>query len=341
MTTPVEQTGTHTEPEPETPDDLRGALSKTSAALEAITTQITDLQSEMRRRTARLDELEGLTLEHSRSVAQLREQVDQAQEKLSRARIAAGIAKGGRSEKATAANVKTLEAELATLQQEFQETQLKYSTQNTQARVESDSINKQLEEDQQTLEALQQTRSELKAEKQERKEALGQALYMAIAGEMRGLLEAERTREEALAEQRALRLARQESIAERLADWPQLASKLEEELSPLEKPEPEVAPAVKFAQRMLKSLDVLQELKEHSMRMGHPAIEPTPQIDTRMAVRRLALPEDFIYLVLTSVGGLNLIDQRRYEIKDYVRQVEQLERDRQFYRELTQYNSSR
>jgi hypothetical protein len=197
-----------------------------------------------------------------------------------------------------------------------------------------------LEQDQAELETLERTRSELKEIRAEKKEALGRAIYLAIADEMRGLLEVERKHEEVLVEQRAQRLARQESIAERLADWPALASKLEEELSPLEKPVPEIAPSVKLAQRMLKSLDALQELKEHSMRMGHPAFESTPQIDARMVVRRIALDEQFIHQVLTSGGGLDLIEQRRSAIKDYLRQTEQEAHNRQIYRELGLLNRS-
>jgi len=326
----------------ETPDDLSATLNKTSDALSAITAQIADLQVQIRRRHERLDELEVDTLEHSRRVAQLREQVDQAEEKLSRARIAAGIARGGRSEKATAANVKMLQAELAALQQEFTEAQQAYSTQNTQTRIESDDINKQLAQDEIDLAALEQTRGELKQERTEIRKKLGQATYEALASELRGLLETEKDLEKALADHRTKRLAaQQEGIALRLADWPELAGRLEEELSPTEKQKPEVAPSIKFAQRMLKSLDALQELKEHSMRMGYPAIESTLNIDARVALRRLALQEDFIHLVLTSVQGLHLIEQRQYEVREYVREAEQQARDRQFYRELGLYNRSR
>lgn len=329
MTTPVEQTETETE----TPDDLSIALSKTSDAYTAITAQISDLQAQMRSRRARLDTLEVDTLESSRRVARLRDQVQEAEEKLSRGRIAAGIAKGGRSEKATAANVKNLQAELATLQQEFTDAQLKYSTQNTQTRVESDDINKQLAQDEIDLAALEQTRGELKQERTEAREKLGQAIYVAIADEMRGLLEDERRREEALAEQRTLRLARQESISQRLADWPELAALLEEELTPLdEKPAPEPSPTAKTTRALLKYLDCIEK---YGMQLEIPQ-----QTSRVRVIQMISLPENFVTQAYLPQGKA-LVEQRRYEIEQYQRQVEEQERDRAAYRELGLYNRSR
>jgi uncharacterized phage infection (PIP) family protein YhgE len=333
MTTPVEQTEMTPETQTETPDDLRASLDKTSDAFEAITTQIADLQSQIRSRHERLDELEVLTLESSRLAAHLREQVDQAEEKLSRARIAAGIAKGGRSEKATAANVKTLTADLAALQQEFTDAHQANSKQTAEAKIESDSINKQLEDDQKTLEALQQTRSELKAEKQERKKALGQAIYAVLADEMRGLLEDERKREEALAEQRALRLARQESIAERLADWPQLASQLVEQLTPLdEKRAPEPSPSVRLTKLFMKYLKLYAECG--------PQLE-IPQQSTPTQVFQLFLFPDQLAQLLASPQRHVHLEQRLEALRTYLWQVEQQERDRALYRELGLYGRQR
>lgn len=333
--TPVEQTDSTPEPETQTltPNDLSATLSKTEDALTSIKAQIADLQVNMRSRRARLDELEALTLESSQLVTHLRDQVQEAEIRLSRARIAANIAKGGLSEKATAANVKTLTTDLAALQQDLTDAQLKYSMQNTQARVESDSIAKQLEEDQKTLEALQGTLSELKAEKQERKEALGQATYTALADEMRGLLEAERKREEALAEQRAERLARQESIAERLADWPELAALLEEELTPLdEKPAPEPSPTAKTTRALLKYIDCIQK---YGMQLEIPQ-----QTSRVRVVQLISLPENFVTQAYLPQGKA-LVEQRRYEIEQYQRQVEEQERDRAAYRDLGLYNRGR
>jgi hypothetical protein len=331
MTTPVEQT--EPKPETETPDDLSAALSKTSDAYAAIVTQIADLQATMRNRRERLDTLEVLVLEKSRLVAHLREQASEAETKLGYARTAAGVAKGTVAEKSTANNVKTLTAALAVLHQQLQEAHLQYSTQDTQARVETSTINKELEQDQAELETLEQTRSDLKQLKAEKKAELGQAIYAALADEMRGLLEAERKHEEALTEQRAQRLARQESIAERLADWPALASRLEEELTPLdEKKAPEPSPTMKVTKALLKYLDLIEKYGQQ--------LEMTQQLSRIQVLQRISLPENFIAQVLLPQGRA-LIEQRRYEIEQYQRQVEEQERDRALYRELGLYGTSR
>jgi chromosome segregation ATPase len=331
ITTPVELT--ELKPETETPDDLSAALNKTSDAYAAITAQIADLQATMRNRRERLDELEVLVLEKSRLVAHLREQVSEAETKLGYARTLAGISKGTVTEKSTANNVKTLTAAVAVLHQQLQEAHLQYSTQDTQARVETSTINKELEQDQAELETLERTRSELKQLKAEKKAELGQAIYAATAYEMRGLLEAERKHEEALAEHRAERLAQQESIAERLADWPQLASRLEEELMPLnEKRAPEPSPSVRLTKPFMEFLKRYVECG--------PQLE-IPQQSTPMQVFQLFLFPDQLAKLLASTQGRVHLEQRLEALRTYLWQVETMERDRATYRELGLYNKSR
>jgi len=325
ITTPVEQTETHTETETQSPDELSAALNKTSDALAAIVTQIADLQAQIRRRHERLDELEMLTLEHSRLVAHLREQVQEAETKLGYARTAAGVAKGTAAEKSTASNVKTLQANLAALHQQLQEAQLQYSTQDTQARVETSTINKELEQDQAELETLERTRAELKQVRAETKEALGQATYAALAYEMRGLLEAERKLEEALAEHRAERLAQQESISERLADWPELVRQLEQELAPEEKQEPEDSPSIRLTKLLMKYLKLYVECG--------PQLE-IPQQSTPIQVFQLFLFPDQLAKLLASPQGRVHLEQRLEALRTYLWQVETMERERAMYREL-------
>ena len=155
---------TRTQP-PNDSQTLSIILNKTRDALSATFTQISDLQNQMAQRRGRLDELQVLYQESAALATHMGRQVREAEMKLSRARIAAGIAKGTLAEGDRSQHIEALQAALAAQQEKLQEAQQAYSTQDTQVRVESDAIRKQLEEDEKVLEALQRTRWELQQER--------------------------------------------------------------------------------------------------------------------------------------------------------------------------------
>jgi predicted nucleic acid-binding Zn-ribbon protein len=252
LTTVVE---TQTEPPTDSPT-LSIVLKKTEDALASIGAQITGMHAQMARRHDLLDVLQVRLMESGQLVTHLAGQVQEAETKLSQAKTAAGVTKGTPAEKATAGNIKSLQAALATLQQQLQEAQLKHSTADTQTQVQTESIHKELAQDQAELAALEQSREQLEQVQVETAAALKQAVVREFEQELAQKEARIKELETELFDHKFEFDNTRYAIPVRFAQWPDLVHEMNARYG--DKAKPVETPTQRVLKKYLALLEVLR-----------------------------------------------------------------------------------